>query len=185
MSFLPRCLLVALLFSAASLLPGYAQTPGKIVPKLEPVAETRLLMEGLAHANFRGIERHLTPKPADAEAWTFARGQALLIAETANLLMLRPPKNKGETVWFERTMDLRNKAMSLSQQLAKKDLQRSRVGLQQLADSCNRCHQSFRVPIDITPFQQPEPPPPRKVEKIGTSYNLQCRLKNLAVPAKN
>ena len=59
-------------------------------------------MEGLAHANFRGLEKHLTPKPADAQAWIFARGQALLLAETANLLMLRPPKNKGETLWFER-----------------------------------------------------------------------------------
>src|SRR4051794_33113135 len=62
--------------------------PSKVSPKLEPVAETRLLMEGLAHANFRGIERILKEKPAEAQAWTFVRGQALLIAETANLLML-------------------------------------------------------------------------------------------------
>src|SRR5271168_2428196 len=45
-------------------------------PRLEPVAETRLLMEGLAHANFRGAERLLQEKPAGAEAWTFLRGQA-------------------------------------------------------------------------------------------------------------
>ena len=33
--------------------------------------------------------------------------QALLLAETANLLMLRPPKNQGQPVWFERATDLR------------------------------------------------------------------------------
>ena len=72
----------------------------KVEPKLVPVAETRLLMEGLAHSNFRGLERILKQKPADDKAWTFARGQALLIAETGNLLMLRPPKNAGEAIWF-------------------------------------------------------------------------------------
>jgi hypothetical protein len=34
---------------------------------LEPVAETRLLMEGLNAANFKGLNRLLREKPADAE----------------------------------------------------------------------------------------------------------------------
>ena len=42
------------------------------------------------------IERLLSQKPADVQSWTFARGQALLIAETGNLLMLRPPKGEKE-----------------------------------------------------------------------------------------
>src|SRR5262245_42041144 len=66
----------------------------KLQPKLEPIAETKLLMEGLAHPNFRGLDRLLAKKPSDAQTWTFARGQAVLIAETANLLMLRPPRSK-------------------------------------------------------------------------------------------
>ena len=49
---------------------------GKVVPKLEPIAETKLLMEGLAHANFRGLDRILAKKPEEAQAWTFGRGQA-------------------------------------------------------------------------------------------------------------
>src|SRR6266536_438538 len=97
---------VALCWAAAA----STQTPPpgpRVIPKLEPIAETRLLMEGLAHANFRGVERLLREKPADLQSWTFARGQALLLAETANLLMLRPPRNQGQAVWFERAMDLR------------------------------------------------------------------------------
>ena len=31
---------------------GHAQPTAKVIPKLEPIAETKLLMEGLAHANF-------------------------------------------------------------------------------------------------------------------------------------
>jgi hypothetical protein len=144
---------------AAAVLPVVGQTGGgKVMPKLDPIAETRLLMEGLAHANFRGLERNLTKTPIDDQSWTFARGQALLIAETANLLMLRPPKSQGEAVWFERAMDLRREATGLALQLAKKDVERGKAGLINLAKSCNRCHQSFKVPIDIVPFQPAETP---------------------------
>jgi hypothetical protein len=162
-AYLRSAVMCAFLFGSA-VVPGLGQnTGGKVVPKLEPVAETRLLMEGLAHANFRGLERNLSKKPIDDQSWVFARGQALLIAETANLLMLRPPKNQGETAWFERSMEMRNQAMQLAQHLSKKDLEKSKAGMQTLANNCNRCHQSFRVPIDIVPFQPADPPPLRKV----------------------
>ena len=160
--YLRSACIAALLFTTA-VVSGLGKNTGKVVPKLEPVAETRLLMEALAHANFRGLERNLTKKPMDDQAWVFARGQALLIAETANLLMLRPPKNQGEAAWMERSMEMRSQAMQLAQHLAKKDMDRSKAGMQQLANSCNRCHQSFKTPIEIVPFQPPDPPPVRKV----------------------
>jgi hypothetical protein len=140
---------------------GDAQSPApgpKVTPKLEPVAETRLLMEGLAHANFRGLERLLIQQPADVQAWTFARGQALLLAETANLLMLRPPKHQGQPIWFERATELRKQATQLALTLSQRDYAASRAGLQQLAGTCNRCHQTFRVDVEIAPFLQPPPP---------------------------
>jgi hypothetical protein len=146
--------------------PGQSQNqgPAKVMPRLDPVAETRLLMEGLANPNFRGLERNLTKKDLDEKTWVYARGQALLIAETANLLMLRPPKTPGaQPIWFEHTMDLRSKATSLAQSLSKKDMERSKAGMQQLANSCNRCHQSFRVPVEIIPFAPSDTPPVRKV----------------------
>jgi hypothetical protein len=133
---------------------GHAQPPAKLAPKLEPIAETKLLMEGLAHANFKGLEKILSQKPADPQAWIFARGQALLVAETANLLMMRPPQKEGQTVWFERATALRSRAAELAQTLAKRDFDRARTGLSLVADSCNRCHQAFRVPVQIEPFAE-------------------------------
>jgi hypothetical protein len=127
---------------------------GKVVPKLEPIAETKLLMEGLAHANFRGLDRILAKKPDEAQAWTFARGQALLLAETANLLMLRPPRNQGQPAWFERAMELRSVSTQLAQTLSKQDYEGGRSGLVKLANACNRCHQTFRVAVEIAPFKE-------------------------------
>lgn len=143
---------------------AFSQNPApanKVVPRLEAVAETKLIMDGLAHANFRGLERQLNQKTLENQHWTFARGQALLIAETANLMMLRPPKSpQGQDSWFARAMELRGQAAQLAQSISKKDLEGSRAGLQNVAASCNRCHQTFRVAVQISPFEVEPPPPP-------------------------
>src|SRR5690348_10877624 len=160
---LPKWRRVFLLAFAAGLvtaIPGLSQrtpsspprTKSTFSPKLEAVAETRLLMQGVNQPNFQGLERLLRQKPADPEAWTFARGQALLIAENGNLLMLRPPRNQGEEAWMERATDLRQAAKALARALAERDYERSRAGLTDLSHSCNRCHQSFRVDVRLNPF---------------------------------
>jgi hypothetical protein len=125
-------------------------------PRLLPVAETRLLMEGLNLPNLRGLEKILKENPRDNEAWSYARGQALLIAETGNLLMIRPPHNKGEDLWLERAQSLRSAAARLARTLAKRDFPAGRKALTALALRCNACHESFRVEARITPFEKDE-----------------------------
>ena len=128
-----------------------AQQPRPAGPRAEPIAETRLLMEGLALPNFRGIDRQLRQKPTEVEAWVFMRGQSLLIAETANLLMLRPPRSGGQEAWLSQAAQLRDTATRLACSAAERDYDRSRAGLAELANACNRCHQTFRVPTRIPP----------------------------------
>jgi len=151
-----RFWVVATVIGVAALFVPVAQSqPGmpKPVTKMEPVAETKLLMEGLAGANLRGLGKQLREKPEGAEAWGFARGQALLIAETGNLLMLRPPKSGGQDAWMEAAAELRDKAAAVARAAANRDADRGRRALTDLAGTCNRCHQTFRVNVQITPFQ--------------------------------
>src|SRR5262249_11681771 len=122
-----------------SALPTRPATPApapKFVPKFEAWAETRLLMEGMSNSNFRGIARLLNKKPADPEAWVFIRGQALLIAESGNLLLLRPPRNTGRDTWMKLAMDMRSKAGALARQAAVRDWTRSKSALTDLANAC-------------------------------------------------
>jgi len=122
-------------------------------PRPEPVAETRLLMEGLAAANLRGLASLLREKPAEAEAWAFARGQALLLAETGNLLLLRPPRTPAaQDAWAARAVELREAATSLARHAAARDYGRSRAALAAVANACNHCHSGFRVPFRADPF---------------------------------
>ncbi len=143
--------LVPALLSPAAAAPKPTAAP-HYVPKFEAVAETKLLMEGLAQANYRGLEGLLGKKPADAEAWTFARGQALLLAETGNLLLLRPPRSPdGQDAWFRLATEYRESAAALARSAGSQDYARSKAGLADVANACNRCHQTFRVKYRVGP----------------------------------
>jgi hypothetical protein len=145
---------VALAIGCAFLSSAHSQPfKGKPAPKLEPVAETKLLMIGIADPNSRALSKLLAAKPKDAETWTFARGQALLLGEMGNLLMMRPPKAKGgEETWLTQAAELRESAVALARSAAAKDYVQARTALAGVANACNRCHHSFRVNVRVDPF---------------------------------
>ena len=132
-----------------------AQPTTRVTPRLAAVAETKLLMEGMLQPNFHGLEGLLKEKPASDEAWRFARGQALLIAETGNLLLLRPPHNQGRDTWQQLAMDLRSSATNLARLVAARDFERSRAHMLIVANVCNRCHQTFKIATRVSPFAAP------------------------------
>lgn len=142
---------------------GSSQTPEQLTkpkaspPRLVPVAETKLIMQGINQANFQGLEKLLKTKDLDSEGWAFARGQALLIAESGNLLMMRPPRNSGQDAWLKAGMELRDRARDLARTVSTRDVNRSRAGLTQLANTCNKCHQTFSVKTRVSAFSNPAP----------------------------
>jgi hypothetical protein len=153
-AFFAAALAAPLLFvgpASPQLLPR--NRPPQPGPKPEPVAETKLLMEGLLQANVRGLEKNLRQPPTDQETWTFVRGQALIVAETSNLLMMRPPKAEGQDAWLASAAELREKATAIAKSAAGRDVDRAKRGLVSLAATCNHCHQTFRVNVQVAPFQ--------------------------------
>jgi hypothetical protein len=114
-------------------------------------------MEGLAHANYRSISKQLKNKPADADTWVFVRGQSLLVAETGNLLLLRPPRNTGRDTWMRLAMEMRDAAGNLGRAAGARDYPRSRTALEGLTNACNKCHTTFRIPVQIGPEEESRP----------------------------
>ncbi len=131
----------------------------RALPKAVPVAETKLLMEGIVNTNFRGLERLLSGPLEDTEGWSFARGQALLIAETGNLLLLRPPQNQGVEIWNKSAVEMREAATRLARAAAARDRDASRAGVGEVATACNKCHQTFGVNVRPKPFAELKKPP--------------------------
>ena len=131
--------------------PSYPPTTPKFVPKFAVIGETKLIMEGLAHANYRSVSKLLKTKPADNDTWVFARGQAVLIAETGNLLLLRPPRNEGRDTWMKLAMSMRSQATLLAKAAGARDYVASRVELGKLTTACNNCHATFRIPVKVAP----------------------------------
>jgi hypothetical protein len=151
-----RILLTALLGGTLLLTSGSAQsTTAKFTPKFEVVGETRLLMEGLLNSNYRSLNKLLKTKPADLDTWVFARGQAIIIAETGNLLLLRPPRNTGRDTWMKIAMDMRSDAAALARAISARDHPTSRAAMTRLTAACNRCHTAFRVPVKVGPEEVP------------------------------
>lgn len=156
----PRYLVALAIVAAACLFsPGLRsqQSTKAKGPRLEPIAENKLLMNGLAEPNFKGLGKMLAEKPKDDEAWEFARGRALLIAETGNLLMIRPPRAKEpQDLWMNQGTELRNAAVILARAAAAKDYVKCRAALAGVANVCNRCHKSAGVPKRVLPFPEDE-----------------------------
>lgn len=145
---------LALCLGALALGQPAAPTQPAERPKLRAVAETALLMDALLRPNYRGVNVILKNPPAEGEAWAFGRGQALLLAESANLLMLRPPRSgQGADAWLARAADLRDSATKLARLMAARDYDRSRFAVVEVANSCNRCHRAFRVNLQVMPFE--------------------------------
>jgi len=154
-----RLLLAAIALGGYCLLAPLAHSqPFKTAtPKLEPVADVKLLMNGLADPNFKGLSKMFSDKPKDAEAWEFAKARALLIAETGNLLMIRPPKEKAaQDNWMTHGTELRNAAVSLARFASEKDYVKSRSALAGVANACNRCHKASASPTRVQPFPDEE-----------------------------
>jgi hypothetical protein len=125
-------------------------------------------MEGLALANHRSLSRLLKEEPADRDTWVFARGQALLLAETGNLLLLRPPRNNGRDTWMRLAMGMRSKAGALARKAAARDYAGSQKALAELTGACNRCHQTFRVPVRVGPEREPKPDDKEKSQQTSS-----------------
>ncbi|OWK41674.1 hypothetical protein [Fimbriiglobus ruber] len=131
--------------------PSQTQTRVAATYKMEPVAETRLIMEGITKPNFDGLTKLLKQQPTEADSWTFARGQALVVAETGNLLMLRPPKTKAaQDVWLARAAEVREAGVKVARAAGTKNYAEARVALTEMVNACNRCHSGFAVKTRLT-----------------------------------
>ena len=63
------------------------------------------------------------------------------------------PRNEGEPIWFQRATEFRTAAVQLAGSMGQSRITNAAGPTwSALAGTCNRCHQSFRIRVQIKPF---------------------------------
>lgn len=112
-------------------------------PGLAPVeADVHEFMEYAFEPFFKQLKASLQGPPADKKAWVPVKANALVLAESGNLLMLRgPDENKAE--WNRLSAELRDQGKMLYQAAKKREFEPTKTNYMKLVTKCNACHEKF------------------------------------------
>jgi hypothetical protein len=128
--------LTALVVTAANA----QRQPAAGVRTLANVREVHdLLMSPASDAVFNAA----TDPPADAKGWTAARGQALVLAESANLLMVGA-RVRDHNNWMKMSRALVDAAALAAAAAERKDVKALEAATDSITVACMNCHQPYR-----------------------------------------
>ena len=127
----------------AQALPAQQQPVPDSLPGAQPVGTMSELMVHLIYPTSDAIFYILTRTPTTTAEWGALEGQALMLAESANLLMM-PTRARGREQWMmdaRLLLDVGEAALRLAQD---RDVEGLSALNDQLYQSCVTCHQHFR-----------------------------------------
>ena len=142
---------IAILLAGAALpLSLAAQTPPE--PKTEPdsvpfsrrVGTMSDLMVQIIYPASDAIFYITTRTPTTSAEWTALEGTTLMLAESANLLMM-PTRAKGREQWMEDAKLLLEVGEAAFWAAKEKDVEALEALNDQLYQSCVQCHRNFRT----------------------------------------
>jgi hypothetical protein len=84
-----------------------------------------------------------TRTPADGDGWTALEGQALMVAEAANLLML-PGRARDQQQWIADATLMREAGAAAFKAAKTRKVEAVAAVSDQLYESCVACHQHYR-----------------------------------------
>lgn len=99
-------------------------------------------MEYLFEPSYKRLREALASAPADNAVWKGIKGDALTLAEGANLLYGRGPAAKAEA-WDEHAASVREAGAALYAAGKAKDYDVAREAFLGLLTRCNACHDTF------------------------------------------
>lgn len=135
-----RILVVILLVSGTAL--AQAPAPADRQP-IRPVGTTSELMVTVIRPASDAIFYIETRTPKDGDAWTVLEGQALMVAEAANLLML-PGRARDDTQWMADAALMREAGAAAFKAAKTRKVEALAAVNDQLYESCTTCHRHYR-----------------------------------------
>lgn len=99
-------------------------------------------MEYVFEPTYKRLKLSMAAAPANNSAWKGIKGDALVLAESGNLLLHRQPKDNVST-WDELSVAVRDAGGALYQSAKKKDYTTARQHYEMMLKKCNACHDKF------------------------------------------
>lgn len=132
--------IVCLAIGAVARGAGETETPK---PTLVPVeADVHEFMEYAFEPFFKQLKSSLQSAPADKKAWVPVKANALVLAESGNLLMLRGPE-ENQAEWNRLAAELRDQGKMLYRSAKKRDYDLTKKDYTKFVSKCNACHETF------------------------------------------
>jgi hypothetical protein len=111
--------------------------------KPQPVDESmHHFMEYVFEPNYKRLRAGMAGAPKDKKAWKAIKGDALTLAECANLLLMRVP-DEDAAAWRKRSVAVRTHGGELYQAARKSDYSAARKAYVTMLNNCNACHKQF------------------------------------------
>lgn len=99
-------------------------------------------MEYVFEPSYKRLKAAMAAEPSDKQAWKGIKGDALTLAECANLLAMRMPKENGYG-WKPFSLQVRGHGSQLYQAARKSDYPAARKAYTSMLQQCNACHKKF------------------------------------------
>ena len=99
-------------------------------------------MEYVFEPNYKRLKGQMATAPQENAAWKAIKGDALTLAECANLLLLRGPEERASQ-WRRLSIAVRKNGGNLYQAARATDYAAARESYTTMLNNCNRCHQLF------------------------------------------
>ncbi|MCL4202036.1 MAG: cytochrome c [Pirellulaceae bacterium] len=110
--------------------------------KPEPVEDSdHEFMEYAFEPPFNRLKKALAAEPQERAEWKSIRSDSLILAEAANLLLLR--ESAGDDEWDQPTAQMRAEAAKVYRAAGKPDFAAAREAFRAMTASCNRCHEEY------------------------------------------
>jgi hypothetical protein len=106
------------------------------------VATTADIMTGLVAPSSTVVFRAAADPPREAKDWIALRAQALLLAESGNLLLIGT-RARDEDEWARQAAALRDAAEGAAKAAAAKDATALSDAGERVYETCEQCHQQY------------------------------------------
>ncbi len=112
-------------------------------PALVPVPTSMHdFMEGVFQGPYKRLKLVMIAEPKDNAGWKAIRGDALILAEGGNLLLLRKPEKDADE-WTKYSVASRDAGADMVKAAKAKDYPASKKAYEAMLNHCNACHKKF------------------------------------------